>query len=44
MLASPGLWLLLAAGYFTGGLPERESLQRVWRSWAQVAPVTALTA
>ena len=41
-LASPGLWLLLAAGYFTGGLPERESLQRVWRSWAQVAPVTAL--
>ena len=41
-LASPGLWLLLAAGFFARGLPERESLQRVWRSWAQVAPVTAL--
>ncbi|MEG0044377.1 MAG: L-lactate permease, partial [Comamonas sp.] len=41
-LASPGMWLLLAAGFFARGLPERESLQRVWRSWAQVAPVTAL--
>lgn len=41
-LASPGLWLLLAAGFFARGLPGRESLQRVWRSWAQVAPVTAL--
>ena len=41
-LASPGLWLLLASGFFARGLPERESLQRVWCSWAQVAPVTAL--
>ncbi|GAB2475502.1 hypothetical protein GCM10027082_28380 [Comamonas humi] len=41
-LASPALWLLVAAGFFTRGRPARESLRRVGRAWAQVAPVTAL--
>ena len=41
-LASPGLWLLVAAGFFTGGRLARESLRSVWRAWAQVAPATAL--
>lgn len=41
-LASPGLWLLVAAAFFTRGRPARPSLAKVWRSWLQVAPVTAL--
>ena len=41
-LASPGLWLLVAVGFFTRCRPPQESLQRVWHSWVQVAPVTAL--
>ncbi|NIF86509.1 L-lactate permease [Comamonas sp. Tr-654] len=41
-LASPGLWLLVAAVFFTRGRPARPSLEKVWRSWLQVAPVTAL--
>ncbi|MBL5979556.1 L-lactate permease [Comamonas sp. NyZ500] len=41
-LASPGLWLLVAAVFFTRGRPARPSLAKVWRSWLQVAPVTAL--
>ena len=41
-LASPGLWLLVAAAFFTRCRPARPSLAKVWRSWLQVAPVTAL--
>lgn len=41
-LASPGLWLLVAAVFFTRGRPARPSLAKVWRAWLQVAPVTAL--
>lgn len=41
-LASPGLWLLVAAVFFTRGRPARSSLAKVWRAWLQVAPVTAL--
>ncbi len=41
-LASPGLWLLVAAVFFTRGRPARPLLAKVWRSWLQVAPVTAL--
>ncbi len=41
-LASPGLWLLVAAIFFTRGRPARPSLAKVWRAWLQVAPVTAL--
>ena len=41
-LASPGLWLLVAAFFFTRGRPARPSLAKVWRAWLQVAPVTAL--
>ena len=41
-LVSPGLWLLVAAVFFTRGRPARPSLAKVWRSWLQVAPVTAL--
>ena len=42
MLASPGLWLFIAAAYFARGLPPAEALQRSLRSWLQVAPVTGL--
>lgn len=41
-LASPGLWLLVAAVFFTRGRPAGPSLAKVWRAWLQVAPVTAL--
>ena len=42
MLASPALWLFVATAYFAKGLPAVAGLQRVWRSWQQVAPVTGL--
>ncbi len=42
LLASPALWLFVAAAWFANGLPARGSLQRVWQSWRQVAPVTGL--
>ncbi len=42
LLASPALWLFVAAAWFARGLPAASSLQRVWQSWRQVAPVTGL--
>ncbi|MEJ5128785.1 L-lactate permease [Comamonas sp. MYb21] len=42
LLASPALWLFVAAAWFARGLPAPSSLQRVWQSWRQVAPVTGL--
>jgi len=42
LLASPALWLFVAALWFARGLPAREVRQRVARSWGQVAPVTGL--
>ena len=42
LLASPALWLFVATAYFAKGLPAVAGLQRVWRSWQQVAPVTGL--
>lgn len=42
LLASPALWLFVAALWFARGLPARGERQRVLRSWAQVAPVTGL--
>ena len=41
-MASPGLWLLVAVGFFTRGRPAPQALRQVWHSWVQVAPVTAL--
>ena len=41
-LASPALWLFVAAAYFSKGWPASGAIQRVSRSWWQVAPVTAL--
>lgn len=42
LLASPALWLLVAALWFARGRPGREGRQRVLRAWGQVAPVTGL--
>lgn len=42
LLASPAVWLFVAAAWFARGLPAGSSLQRVWQSWRQVAPVTGL--
>ncbi|GAB2703360.1 L-lactate permease [Comamonas sediminis] len=42
LLASPALWLFVAAAWFVRGLPAASSLQQVWQSWRQVAPVTGL--
>jgi lactate permease len=41
-MASPAPWLFIAAIFFTNGLPQSRTLSRVWGSWLQVAPVTAL--
>lgn len=41
-LASPALWLFLAALWFCQGRPAAEPRSRAWASWRQVAPVTAL--
>lgn len=41
-VASPALWLFVAALWFARGTPEKQPLQQAWTSWLQVAPVTAL--
>ena len=41
-LASPALWLFVAAAFFARGVPSGDSLQRAGRSWSQVAPVTGM--
>ncbi|MDR0280113.1 MAG: L-lactate permease [Paucimonas sp.] len=41
-LASPALWLFVAALWFCAGRPPAEPMARAWQSWLQVAPVTAL--
>ena len=41
-LASPALWLFIAALWFSRGMPPRPSLHRAWIAWQQVAPVTGL--
>lgn len=41
-IASPALWLFIAALWFARGLPEREPSRRTWASWLQVAPVTGV--
>lgn len=41
-LASPALWLFVAALWFSAGRPAAEPWSRAWASWRQVAPVTAL--
>ncbi|MDR3006232.1 MAG: L-lactate permease [Acidovorax sp.] len=42
LLASPALWLLVAALWFARGRPGREGSLRVLHAWRQVAPVTGL--
>ncbi|WP_370679297.1 L-lactate permease [Comamonas sp. GB3 AK4-5] len=42
LLASPALWLFVAALWFARGRPGSEVGQRVLCSWGQVAPVTGL--
>ena len=41
-VASPALWLFIAAIWFSRGLPAREVSQRIWSSWTKVASVTGL--
>ncbi len=41
-VASPGLWLFVAAIWFARGAPDREAARRTWESWRRVAPVTGL--
>jgi lactate permease len=41
-IASPALWLFIAAIWFARGLPERAASQRTWEAWLKVAPVTGL--
>lgn len=41
-IASPALWLFVAAIWFARGLPKREPSLQTWASWRQVAPVTGL--
>ncbi|WP_415135010.1 L-lactate permease [Ottowia sp.] len=41
-VASPALWLFVAAVWFARGLPAREVSQRAWSSWTKVASVTGL--
>lgn len=41
-LASPALWLFIAAAWFSRGQPRSQPLRRAFSSWLQVAPVTAL--
>ena len=41
-IASPALWLFVAALWFTRGWPEQEPLRLAWGSWQKVAPVTGL--
>lgn len=42
MLASPGLWLFVAAFFFARGSVPAQALARTVQAWRQVAPVTAL--
>ncbi|QNP49617.1 L-lactate permease [Diaphorobacter aerolatus] len=42
VLASPALWLFIAALYFSRAMPPAASLRTAFRSWTQVAPVTGL--
>ena len=42
VLASPGVWLFIAALYFSRGLPPQAVLRSSAKSWSQVAPVTGL--
>lgn len=41
-VASPALWLFIAAVWFARGLPGRQATLRAWKSWGQVAPITGL--
>jgi len=41
-VASPALWLFIAAAWFARGVPERQATLRAWKSWGQVAPITGL--
>lgn len=41
-VASPALWLFVAAAWFAGGLPGKQTMLQAWKSWMQVAPVTGL--
>lgn len=41
-IASPALWLFIAAAWFARGRPAVQPVRRAWNSWQQVAPVTGL--
>lgn len=41
-VASPALWLFVAAAWFARGMPDQQSTLRACRSWGHVAPVTGL--
>lgn len=41
-LASPGLWLFIAAFFYVRGLPATIPLQQATRTWLYTAPVTML--
>lgn len=41
-VASPALWLFVAAAWFDRGIPERQATLRAWKAWGQVAPLTSL--
>jgi len=35
-MASPALWLIIAAAWSARGMPERQATLRAWKSWGQV--------
>lgn len=41
-LASPALWLFVAAGWFASRELNPKPIRRAWRTWLRVAPVTGL--
>lgn len=41
-IASPALWLFVAAAWFARGWPQPRAIRKAWASWLQVAPVTGL--
>ena len=41
-VASPALWLFIAAVWFARGTPQRQLRLQVWKAWRQVASITAL--
>lgn len=41
-LASPAVWLFIAACFAAGGLPDGLSLQKSWKAWKTSASVTGL--